>query len=101
MFNQRNNKSILLKKTKNNDCLVLGCTHYVFLKPFIKQLSNIKLIDGNAGIANNLTNILDKNKTKSTDKLGLKIILSNENQRLAKIYKKILSQTLANSNYLC
>ena len=44
----------LLIKSKKFDCIVLGCTHYVFLKPFFIQLSNKKLFDGNAGIARNL-----------------------------------------------
>ena len=97
-----NNKIKLLKdvcfvykNAKNYDCIVLGCTHFIFAKPFFYQLSNIPLIDGNVGIANNLIKYLHDFNIKPTKKYKIKILLSDKNQTLAKKYKKILCQTLA------
>lgn len=108
-FNQNfKNKLTLLKITasicksaKFFDCIVLGCTHYVFLIPFIKQISKISLIDGNHGIANNLISQLAHKTIKSTKESTIKIVLSSPNLQLQKKYKKILSQTLANYKILC
>lgn len=39
----------------SGDGLVLGCTHYVFLKRYIAMLSpSLKLFDGNEGVAKQL-----------------------------------------------
>lgn len=92
----------ILNKVKKFDCIVLGCTHYIFLKPFFKQFNYNKIIDGNNGIANNLTNkIFISNTAIFNKKTCLKIKLSNKNYILSKKYKKILSQTLANFDNLC
>lgn len=81
------------KLALNFDCIVLGCTHYVFLKPIIKQFSNKPLIDGNFGIASRMSSFVpSKNYTK---KSNIKIILSKPEKSLEKKYIKILSQTLA------
>ena len=42
------------------DAVVLGCTHYVFLKPMIRQMlpARILLTDGNAGTARQLRRVL-------------------------------------------
>lgn len=86
---------------KSYDCMVLGCTHYVFLKPFISQFSNIKTLDGNEGIANNVIEKINSINIKPTKKLNIKFMLSLKNKTLLKKYKKILRQTLANYNNLC
>lgn len=53
-----------LKDIKNSDAdhLVLGCTHYPFLKKTIKKVMGrpIKLIDGNKAIAKQTKNLLKK-----------------------------------------
>jgi glutamate racemase len=45
---------------KNVDVLVLGCTHYPFLKPVIQQISgvNVKVIDSGTAIAKRLHSLL-------------------------------------------
>lgn len=102
------NKFILLKnvaticrQSKNHDCIVLGCTHYVFLKPLIKQFCNLPLIDGNLGVTKNLVSHLYTQSIKKHNKTSVNIQLSSKNKVLKKKYKKILSQTLANSDILC
>lgn len=59
---------------QNADILVLGCTHYPFLKPLIQEIagSNIKVIDSGAAIARRLHHLLghhgllSENQQKST-----------------------------------
>ena len=50
---------------KNNiDCLVLGCTHYHFLTPILKQLlpKNVNVIDSGKAIARQTKIVLEKSK---------------------------------------
>ncbi|MBI5139100.1 glutamate racemase [Candidatus Nomurabacteria bacterium] len=58
-----------LKQVVNSDadCLVLGCTHYPFLKNPIQKIvgEKVKLIDGNIGIAKQTANLLIKNSLKN------------------------------------
>ncbi|NQX82549.1 MAG: glutamate racemase [Flavobacteriaceae bacterium] len=56
----------------NVDNLVLGCTHYTFLKPIIRQIlgDKINIIDSGKAIANRTKSILIKNKTISQNKIS-------------------------------
>ncbi len=46
----------------NCQAIVLGCTHYIFLKPQLKQLwPHLLLIDGNLGLAKNLAKTISPN----------------------------------------
>ena len=48
----------------NIDCLVLGCTHYHFLTPILKQLlpKNVNIIDSGKAIARQTKIVLEKSK---------------------------------------
>jgi len=91
----------IIMQANKFDCIVLGCTHYVFLKPFFMQLSNKKLFDGNDGISRNLEYFLLKKHYKFTQFSSVKFIFSKQKRGIIKKYEKILSQTLANSKILC
>ena len=45
------------------DAVVLGCTHYVFLREMIREMlpERIAITDGNAGTARQLRRVLDRN----------------------------------------
>ena len=67
-------------KDKSVDSVVLGCTHYPHIKKKILNiLPNVKLIDGNIGVANRVKYLLEKNKliNKSKKTGTLEIINSN------------------------
>ncbi len=53
----------------NIDCLVLGCTHYHFLTPILKQLlpQNVKIIDSGKAVARQTKSILENNKILSSE----------------------------------
>lgn len=64
----------------NADTIVLGCTHYPFVRPLIKDLvrKDVVLIDTGAAVANHLKNRLQENQLLSTsDELGTVEFWSN------------------------
>ena len=83
---------------KSNDCLILGCTHYVFIKSKLSKFINIPLIDGNYGVSKQIFKFFG---AKTNKKQSIKIILSNQNSNSLQKYKKILKQILANQIKLC
>lgn len=91
----------ILKEALSYDAIVLGCTHYVFLKPFLLNLSNKKIFDGNNGVANIIEKNIAKIDLNYYKKSMVKFEFSAPKKGLTKKYKKILSQTLANSKILC
>ncbi len=58
-------------KDKNIDVIVLGCTHYPFIKNEIsKEMPNIPLIDGAEGVAKEVKRQLEKNNLLSKEQEG-------------------------------
>ena len=57
-------------KNSNTDYLVLGCTHYPFLKKYITKIlgSKVKLIDGGKAIAKHTKSLLTNHFMESTQK---------------------------------
>ena len=64
-------EKILLSYAKNNlkylntyDAVVLGCTHFVYLAPYIQKIyPNIKIYDGNLGVATRLKSLIGEQST--------------------------------------
>ena len=61
-------------KNNNIDCLVLGCTHYNFLKPILKKLlsKDVTVIDSCAAIACQTKRVLKKSKLLNKKKTKVK-----------------------------
>ena len=62
---QKQIKDILSKYIGQIDAIVLGCTHYIYLKPILRKIcsTDIKIYDGNNGVCQQtLKNIIRKNK---------------------------------------
>ncbi len=79
--------------------IVLGCTHYVFLRDNISALAGekVSIIDGNKGTAYHLKNVLnEKNILKDTEenKLLLEIYNSDTDNEMIKLSKKLLEFSL-------
>lgn len=68
---------------KNADCIVLGCTHYPYLIPQIRQIvgTDIQIIDSGEAVARQTKNILTKHGllNTGTTKLGKHSLLINAN----------------------
>ncbi|SKC92100.1 glutamate racemase [Maledivibacter halophilus] len=79
--------------------IVLGCTHYIFLKDYIKNFvgDKVYIIDGNIGTANHLNNILkerDLIKSVKEREVLIDIYNSKENQGMIDLSKKLLTFSL-------
>lgn len=79
-------------KTRRCDCIVLGCTHYPFIKDMLKKIIDKPIIDGNTGVAKRIYYF----NGDFTQNLGIKFILSSKKRQDKQKYKKILNQILAN-----
>ncbi|MBR2708447.1 MAG: glutamate racemase [Bacilli bacterium] len=54
-------KNVLDKYKNNNiDCIVLGCTHYTFVKDEIRKIINADFVDGSLGVAKQVRRKLKK-----------------------------------------
>ncbi len=71
-------KEILLPYKGKVDVIVLGCTHYVFVKDDIKKImGDIILLDGNLGIAKRVKSLLKDKKLLSSNREGSVEIINN------------------------
>ena len=86
--------------SKSFDCIVLGCTHYVFLREYLSKFTKIKLFDGNAGVQKQLTKTLSNMTCNNYDNFRIKFDNTLNRKGSKQIYKKILSQILANKEIL-
>ncbi len=61
------------------DAIVLGCTHYVFLRPLLSELlpDHIQVMDGNIGTAKQLRRVLEKKDLLRRDGDGDVMLLSS------------------------
>ena len=81
----------LLNGIEKIDCLVLGCTHYVFLKKIIEEIfdKDFDIIDGNKGTIVNLKNILiEKNLLNKGN--GKVEIINSSGEEYVKLSFKLL-----------
>ena len=75
------------------DAVVLGCTHYVFLKDMIRDLlpERITITDGNAGTARQLRRVLAKNELLNEEGPGKIEIETSGTERDLELMRKLLS----------
>ena len=79
-----------LKKYKDFDNIILGCTHYVLIAPFLQNLyKGATIYDSVTGVVNQ---ILRKIENINWQMASLQIVLSKNDEKL---YKKIV-QYLSN-----
>lgn len=75
------------------DSIVLGCTHFVFYRPyFLKYFSNIHIVDGNHGTVQHLKNVLkDTNMLNDKMKEGnIEIRNTSDNKAYITLSHKLL-----------
>lgn len=77
--------------TQNNDCIVLGCTHYTFIKDKLSRLINKPMFNGNQGVARKILQGCPENHKN----IKVKIVISSKKSKELQKYKKILNQILA------
>lgn len=85
--------------TENTESIVLGCTHYPFLKRQIKEFlgdRNILLIDGAKGTSSNLKRRLyDADLLRNDGNVGaIKIMNSSDSAEIIEYSRKLLNQDI-------
>ena len=82
-------------KPKKGDVVVLGCTHYVFLKNFLKEYfaEGVEIIDGNSGTVKQLTKRLTEidGLTNSNKQGHISIFTSGEEETIMPVYERLMS----------
>ena len=78
------------------DCVVVGCTHYNFVKEQIKEALNCEIISCEKAVALQAKKVLanlEKFKTQSKTKPKIKIILSKRNFKIHQFLKHYLNSS--------
>ena len=100
---QLDNEAIVLKQLKhyyqnvdseNIDSVVLGCTHFVFYRPYFERyFDHINIIDGNLGTSNHLEHTLEKLHLRNDEKEGsVEIVNSSKDPHFLLLSKKLLEK---------
>ncbi len=80
-----------LAQSKGVDSIVLGCTHFIFYKEYLEQLSDALLIDGNVGTVNHLTDLLERKDLLSSTNQG-EIMWENTDPSKLDLSKSLLER---------
>lgn len=89
---------------KEVSSVVLGCTHYIFLKDTIRKVlgDSVKIIDGNEGTARHLKNILEENnwtRDIEKDEIEVDIYNSKQDKNIINLSKELLEFSLNSLNF--
>ena len=82
---------------ENVDAVVLGCTHYVFLKPMIRQMlpDRIRITDGNAGTARQLRRVLAERGLLREERAGsVRMETSGEAEKILPVMERLYEKAL-------
>ncbi|MBU5677095.1 glutamate racemase [Alkaliphilus sp. MSJ-5] len=82
--------------------IVLGCTHYVFIKDIIADIvgENISIVDGNLGTARHVKHLLENNGTlmpiseENCKETKIKVINSSNDIKMVSLSKKLIEERL-------
>jgi glutamate racemase len=91
-----------LENIENIESIVLGCTHFVFIKDFLEKKfnNNIKIYDGNDGTILNLKKILENNGLLNNNNYKGKIIIINSAEKeILEKSKKLFDDYIKGSLY--
>ncbi len=75
---------------ENTDVIILGCTHYYFLKKEIERITGIKTLNANYSVVKNLKKQLTKLNLINTQKKGTVKFIGVCKEYNQKVYKSIL-----------
>jgi len=76
------------------DAIVLGCTHYVFLRPILKDIlpQNVAVLDGNEGTARQLRRVLTANDLLSDGQGSVTLETSGNPAIVLPVMKRLLER---------
>ena len=88
-------KKVLEPYKDTADSVVLGCTHYVFLRPLIRRLfPQLRIFDGNEGVVRHLDTVLAENNFSGGESF-IKVDCSLSDERRKNEYLKKCSAMLS------
>jgi glutamate racemase len=75
------------------DAVVLGCTHYVFLKDMFREMlpERIAITDGNEGTARQLRRVLDRENLLNDEGPGSVTLQTSGGESAMALMKKLLN----------
>lgn len=79
------------------DAVVLGCTHYVFLKPMIRRMlpERVLITDGNAGTARQLRRVLEeKGLLRGEDAGSVEMRTSGDPEKILPVMQRLYAKGL-------
>lgn len=78
------------------DSIVLGCTHFVFYRPYFNSyFQHINIIDGNAGTVHHLANVLKERDLLCVDEVGsIRIENSSKDPRFSILSEQLLDKEI-------
>ncbi|KAB3535300.1 glutamate racemase [Alkaliphilus pronyensis] len=82
--------------------IVLGCTHYVFIKDTIRNVvgNNVDLIDGNYGTAIHVKSLLSGKENNQVDEhTSVQIMSSSTSKAMVNLSKRLLEEELHKLNH--
>ena len=93
------NENLLPHLTPDTESIVLGCTHYPFLKPQLEEFleengfHNVALIDGSKGTSSQLKRrLIEKDLLNDKNKQGkITILNSSSDEKMIELSKKLLN----------
>ena len=79
------------------DAVVLGCTHYVFLRPILSELlpGHVAVLDGNAGTARQLRRVLTERGLLSAGEGSVTLETSGDAQTVLPVMRRLLERACA------
>ncbi len=81
-----------IKKHPKVDALVLGCTHYCYVRSELKRRLNVKVFDGNNGVARRVLALLKENNKLNEKGSGGVKIMTTSGEEMAERYGEILEK---------
>ena len=83
-------------KLQKIDTLVLGCTHYPLLRDVIKRTLDVQLIDSGEATAQEVTDVLDRQRLRnlSTQKANIQFYVSDIPLKFSEVGERFLGQKL-------
>lgn len=76
------------------DAVVLGCTHYVFLRPLLARLlpERVRVLDGNEGTARQLRRVLTERELLSDGEGGVTLETSGDAEAVLPVMRRLLER---------
>ncbi len=76
------------------DAVVLGCTHYVFLRPLLREIlpPHVLILDGNAGTARQLARVLEQHDLLNDKGGSIRLETSGESALVLPLMESLLTR---------